>query len=129
MSAQVTRLGDAVRALGILLVGPLVALSEIEKPRVIGTGDHTIAAPDAPVLIHYDDAILALVRGLHGTHQCVRRVIAMVTQKRHRLFRRTSRILAFDFDFSDPVNVPSFVPEIRDVIFFSTRVDAGITVR
>jgi hypothetical protein len=63
----------------MLFVGPIFIVLEVEVPGVIGTGDHTVPAPYAPVVIHDNDSVIPLVRGLNRTDLGARRGVAVIT--------------------------------------------------
>src|SRR5690554_925564 len=76
---------NAVREVGldgVDVLGGELWLVPVEAPRVVGASCLAVATADAPVVVHDDDAVGLLPRGLHGAHVHARRIVTLLTLHR-----------------------------------------------
>ena len=112
-----------MRSFGTLFVRPFFTVFEIKAPGIIGAGNHAVPASYAPVVIHNDNAVIALIGSLNGTDLSTRGVLAVVAEQDHGFFGGLGADFAFDADFPDPVDIPSFVFVRNHVVLVTASVD------
>jgi hypothetical protein len=77
------------------------------------------------MMIYDNYTVIPFVSGLHRTDLSTRGVIAVIAKEEHGLLVGIGAVLFLEPDFSNPVYIPSCIPEISHVILMPACVQAS----
>ena len=135
--AEVAFLHDAFgarRKIRIDLRDKRPGITVVHASCAVGAGGHAKPATDAAVIVHHDDAVRSLERGLRGADPDAGRIRAVVAQNRQPQFLKVLSLIRMIFTGEDggkrfrpdPFDLILGVAEIGNIV---NRVTGGDAVR